>query len=149
VIVMGALAVRYILTRPEKVALTEAQAEHLTERLEERWHHPRAFLLGFGMTITNVLLAVLWATLGAFLFAHGWVRPEAISRAGCILGVLVGQLTWFFLLTTFVARAHRHITPRTITLLVRICGVVLLLMTVFLAWRMFAGTTYWPGRAPA
>ena len=81
----------------------------------------------------------MWATLATFLFAHDWVDPEPLNRAACLVGVFVGQATWFFVLTTFVARAHRHITPRTITRLIRLCGVVLLVMTCLLGWRMFWG----------
>ena len=143
---MGGIAVRYMRFRPEKVLATEAAAERKQEILEERWHHPRGFLLGFGMTITNVLLAVLWATLAAFLFAHDWVGPEPLSRTVCVIGVFLGQATWFFALTTFVARAHRHINPRTVATLIRICGVILLVMTILLGWRMFWGAHAPPTR---
>lgn len=135
VAVMGGLAIWYLRFRPESLEKSEAKAE----RVEERWHHPRSFFLGFAMTSTNLMLALLWASLAAFLFAHGWVRPEAISRAGCITGVFLGAITWFLTLAWFVALAHRRVTAATLTILVRGCGVVLLVMTVLFAWRVFAG----------
>lgn len=133
VAVMGGLSIWYLRFRPESLQKTEAKAE----QVEERWHHPRSFFLGFAMTSTNLMLALLWATLAAFLFAHGWVRPEAVSRAGCLVGVFGGAITWFLAVSWFVALAHRRINPLTLTRLVRGCGALLLVMTVLFAWRVF------------
>lgn len=136
--IMAILGTRYVFFKPEQLRLGEAAAE----RVDERWHHPRSFLLGFLMTSTNVMLALLWATIGAFLFAHDWVSPEIDSRAGCVIGAAIGSALWFSMLAWFVARAHRRVTPRTLTLLVRVCGIVLLAMTVLLTWRVARGVAH-------
>ena len=134
VVVIAVIALRSLLLKPKPLEASEATAE----KVDERWHHPRAFLLGFVLTISNLMLIVLWATLSAVLFARDWVQPEAAGRAACGAGVLLGCSLWFFLLAWFVSRAHRRINPRTLLLLMRACGVVLLVFAALLAYKLFA-----------
>ena len=128
------IGIRSLLFREEKV---EAKDTAKIEKVDTRWHHPRSFLMGFLLTISNLMLVLLWATLATALFAHDWVQPELISRTMCVLGVSVGGVLWFFLLAFFVSRAHRRVNPRTLTALVRSCGVVFLVFAGLLAYRMF------------
>jgi threonine/homoserine/homoserine lactone efflux protein len=138
VIVITGLGIRSVLAKPEQI---EARSAAQAERVDERWHHPRAFLLGFLLTMSNIVLVLLWATLAAMLFVHDWVQPEWSSRAMCIGGVFVGGVLWFFLLAFFVSRAHRRVSPRALTMLVRVCGVVFLIFAVLLAYRLFVPAT--------
>jgi len=133
VVVIVGVGIRALFFKPEKLQLSEAAAE----RMDERWHHPQAFLLGFILTISNLMLVVLWATLSAVLFARDWVQPEITSRATCSVGVFVGGTAWFALLAYFVSRAHRRVKLETLTIMVRGCGVVLIASAVLLAYRMF------------
>jgi len=132
-VAVTALGLRYVCFRPEKLATSAVMAS----RIEQRWHHPRAFLLGFALTITNLMLIVLWATLSALLVAHEWVGPSLPSRGACVVGVFFGGLTWFSALAYAVTRLHRQLSPRLLTWLVRGCGVALLLLAARLAWRLF------------
>lgn len=131
-VVLVVLAWRALRFRPEALADTEAAAA----RAEERWHHPRAFVLGFLLTVANLMLVVLWATVTAALFAHGWVQPAWLSRLACTAGVFSGGALWFALLAYSVAHAHRRVAPRTITRLVRACGVVFLFLAALLVIRL-------------
>jgi threonine/homoserine/homoserine lactone efflux protein len=140
-VAVGAIAVvgvRSVLFRPAGLTASEMQAE----KLDLRWHHPRAFILGFVLTVSNLLLLVLWATLATALFAHHWVEQDWVSRTACTAGVAVGGGLWFFLLAWFVAHAHRRVSANTLTLLVRGCGVVFLGVAVSLAYRLL-----WQGGA--
>jgi threonine/homoserine/homoserine lactone efflux protein len=137
VVIVG-IGLRSLLFKEEKV---EARDEARAERVEERWHHPQAFMLGFILTISNLMLIVLWATLAAFLFAREWVDPDLSSRTVCSAGVLCGSASWFLLLSFFVSRAHRRVAPRTLTVLVRACGVVFLLFAALLAYRLVVPAT--------
>lgn len=132
-VVIVVLGVRSLLIKTEKIEASVATAE----RVDERWHHPRAVVLGFILTISNVFLILLWASLGAALFAHEWVEPSRASRGACLAGVFTGGLAWFFLLAFFVSRAHRRVKPKVMTLLVRACGAVFLVFAALLAWRLF------------
>jgi threonine/homoserine/homoserine lactone efflux protein len=132
VVVAAFLGIKNLLHKPD-----EQQSERIAERLDQRWHHPQAWLLGFLMTLSNLTLFLLWATLAAVLFAHGWVEPDASSRSLCLSGVFVGGLFWYSLLAEIVARAHRSIRPESINLLIRGCGAFFLALAILLAYRIF------------
>ena len=132
VAVITALGLRYLLFRPERIDASEVAAE----RLDERWHHPQSFILGFALTISNLMLMVLWATIVTLLFAHEWVTRTRPSRVLCVLGVLIGGSAWFSMLAFFVSRAQRRIKAGTLTLLVRGCGVVFLGFAALLAYKL-------------
>ncbi len=131
--VIAGLGLRYVFMKAVKLQASEA----VVERVEERWHHPRSFLLGFALCLSNLLLLVLWATLGALLFTHDWLQPDVLNRTTCVGGVICGGTLWFFLLAWFVSRAHRQIKARTLLLLVRGCGLVLLGFAAWMAWKLF------------
>lgn len=133
VAVIALVGVRALGFKEEGVAATDAAK---IQRVDERWHHPRAFLLGFVLTISNLMLVVLWATLAAVLFAREWVLPGRASRWACSAGVLSGGALWFLLIAYFVAHAHRRVKPRTLTALVRACGVVFLVCAALLAYKL-------------
>jgi threonine/homoserine/homoserine lactone efflux protein len=131
-IAIAGLGVRYLLFKAERLDASEATAQ----RLDERWHHPRSFFLGFALTITNFMLVVVWATLVTLLFAHDWVAPTRASRILCAVGVLTGGSTWFFLVAFFVSRAHRRVKTETLTVLVRACGALFLGFAALLAFTL-------------
>ena len=133
VLVILAVGLRSLLLKEEKLEATEAKAD----KLDERWHHPRAFLLGFLLTIFNLGLVVLWTALTAMLFDRDWVNSTLASRSACSTGVFVGGAVWFFLLTFFVSRAHRRVKPKTLTTLVHISGMVLIVFAGLLAIKLF------------
>lgn len=133
VIVIVIVGIRSLMFKEERVEPRDAA---VAEKIDERWHHPRAFMLGFVLTISNLLLFVLWATLAALLFAREWVLPALSSRVTCSVGVFLGSALWFLLLAFFVSRAHRRVKPRVLTVLVRTCGVVFLVFAGLLAYRM-------------
>ena len=135
VIAIAGLGVRYLLFRAERLDASEAAAQ----RLDERWHHPRSFFLGFALTISNFMLVVVWATLVTLLFAHDWVTPTRASRILCAAGVLAGGSVWFFLVAFFVSRAHRRVKSETLTVLVRACGALFLGFAALLAFTVIFG----------
>jgi len=134
VVVITGLGIRYVCFKPSRLDVSKVTAE----KVEERWHHPRSFFLGFVLTISNFMLVVLWATLVTLLYAHDWVDPERQkSRFLCAMGIFLGGLTWFALLAFFVSRAHRRVKNETLLLLVRGCGVLFLVFAVLLAYKLF------------
>jgi len=137
IVVITALGIRYLVFKPERLDASKVTAE----KVEERWHHPRSFFLGFVLTISNFMLVVLWATLVTLLFAHEWVVPMRESRSLCAMGVLLGGLAWFFLLAFFVSRAHRRVNNETLLVLVRGCGALFLGFAVVLTYRLLVSVT--------
>ena len=133
VVVIAAMGIRYLLFKSTRVEDSEVKAQ----KLDEHWHHPRSFFLGFALTISNLMLVVVWATVVTLLYAHEWVVPTRLSRMLCALGVLSGGSAWFLLLAFFVSRAHRRVKDLTLTVLVRCCGGLFLGFAAWLAWKLF------------
>ena len=133
VVVIGAMGIRYLFFKSTRVD----DGEITVKKIDERWHHPQSFFLGFALTISNLMLVVVWATVVTLLFAHEWVVQTRLSRLLCALGVLSGGSAWFFLLAFFVSRAHRRVKDETLTVLVRCCGVLFLGFAGWLAWKLF------------
>jgi len=133
--VIAGMGIRYLFFKSARLDASEAAAT----QIDERWHHPQTFFLGFALTISNLMLVVVWATVATLLFAREWVVPTRASRILCATGVLGGGSTWFFLLAFFVSRAHRRVKSETLTVLVRSCGVLFLGFAGLLAYKLFRG----------
>lgn len=136
VVVVAGLGVRNLLLKTEKF---EARSEAVAERVDERWHHPRSFLLGFLLPITNLGLLVLWATVVTALDARDLVdMDKRASRWLCAIGVGMGASVWFLLIAWLVSRAHKRITPEALAWLARGCGVVFLIFAVLLVINLIS-----------
>ena len=130
VVVVAVLGVRNLLM---KTAKFELRSEAVAERMDQRWHHPRSFLLGFLLVISNLGLIVLWATVTSALHADDFVDMDLRAiRWTCGTGVAMGAITWFFVISWLVSRAHRRITPQALAWLARGCGVVFLIFAALL-----------------
>jgi threonine/homoserine/homoserine lactone efflux protein len=138
VLVITGVGWRSLFITPEQI---EAKSAAQIEKADARWHHPKSFLLGFVLTLSNLVLLLLWATLAAVLFAHDWVRPTGGSRWWCLAGVLTGATVWFFLLAFFVSRAHRRVRAQMLTKLARVCGVIFLIFAALAAYRLVRPAT--------
>ena len=136
VVVVAGLGIRNLLLKTEKF---EAKSEAVAERVDERWHHPRSFLLGFLLPITNLGLLVLWATIVTALDSRDWVDMDKhASRWFCAIGVAIGAGLWFLLISWLVSRAHKRITPGALAWLARGCGVVFLVFAVLLVINLIS-----------
>ncbi len=136
VVVVAGLGIRNLLLKTEKF---EARSEAVAERVDERWHHPRSFLLGFLLPITNLGLLVLWATIVTALDARDLVDlDKRVSRLLCAVGVGMGASSWFLLIAWIVSRAHKRITPEALAWLARGCGVVFLIFAALLVVNLIS-----------
>ena len=110
-VVLGA---RIVIERPKTVETPPITASGLT------W----AYLTTLGLTITNpatiISFAALAATLGVGLNG-GYVRPAVL-----VFGVLLGSLTWWFVLAGLAAGVRARITPRVVLIISTISGVAII-----------------------
>jgi threonine/homoserine/homoserine lactone efflux protein len=125
------LGLRYLFFRPQEERLLR-----MAHKVDERWHHPRAWALGFLVTLSNLSLILIWATLTTMLYTHGWVDATFPSRAACAGGIFLGGMIWYSAAAAFVSRAHRMISIGQLTLLQRICGVIFLVFAIYLLTRV-------------
>jgi len=98
----------------------------------------RAFVSSFLLTLTNPM------TLFAFAAVFAGVGLDKIigdnwSGTFLVLGVFLGSLSWFTLLTALVHFFREKITANGVTLVNKIAGTLLILFGVFTLWNYFIG----------
>ena len=121
-LVVTVLGFKYLLTQQRFGESTSLRVE---QELEEKLHLHRGYWLGFGMTLGNPFILLVWGMLAAVLFAHGWVRP-GFSQLALVGGMMGGGTLWFLALSWATSRGHQRISPQTLRLLTRVSGAFLL-----------------------
>lgn len=109
---------------------------HSVEVVEERLHPHSAFMIGFVRVLGNPATLLLWMAISAALVARGLVRPDAAGKTTFTLGVGLGSALWFLLLSYIIGRRHRRLPPRTLLIMSRVSGVILLLTAAGLGLKI-------------
>ncbi|MBI4387603.1 MAG: LysE family transporter [Candidatus Omnitrophica bacterium] len=89
-------------------------------------HFHKAFPLGFVMGIMNVSLFALWGGVNTIFVSRGWIEPNAPGVVVCVVGIAMGSITWFALISFLIARMHYHIGSLVITRIAHTCGLLLI-----------------------
>lgn len=129
------------------LAKTAASATHLTaatdkfeERVEERLHPHSAFATGFVRVMGNPGVFLFWIILAANFISREWVAPNWPGKLACVGGVAAGVGLWFIGLSYAVSFGHKKFSERTLILMERISGVVLLAFALahggHIIWQM-------------
>jgi len=100
--------------------------------------HVRAFISTFLLTLTNPM------TLFAFAAVFAGVGLNKIignnwSGTFLVIGVFLGSLSWFTLLTALVHFFREKISTNGLTLVNKIAGTLLILFGAFALWKSLAG----------
>ncbi len=119
-----ALAWRTMTSRPDTVAV-----------VDERPGLVGAFLSIFALTMTNPMTIVSFAAIFAGL---GVVGRGGADAALLTLGVFIGSLSWWLVLTAVVSALRARVTVRALTWVNRVSGVVLLVFAVVSIASAFA-----------
>lgn len=129
-ILMFYLGVKYLFARqiPEHTATVDA--------VEHKFHPHTAFWTGFVRVLGNPAILLFWFTLSATFLAHEWITENVRSKVLCATGNFLGGMTWFFLLSFAVTKAHRKFTPRTLVIMSHASGLSLIIASFFVAIRL-------------
>lgn len=117
-----------------------AASERIEAKLEEKIHPRSPFLTGFLRVAANLGVLAAWLVLAATLMSEKWVDNSRSARAACVIGVFVGTVVWFFILSLTVSRGHGKFSQKTLLRLQHISGLCLLTTAIFvgleIAWRL-------------
>ncbi len=125
------LGLRFLLSRSVNSPQILPPSSHLEERIERRIEakiHPHsAFWMGFVRVMANPGVLVFWIILAANFVSREWVDTDFPgARMACIIGVAAGTSLWFTGLSWAVSLKEKRLSERTLLLLERGSGVVLL-----------------------
>jgi threonine/homoserine/homoserine lactone efflux protein len=95
-----------------------------------------SILSGFTLTLLNPTLLATWAGAVTAIQSTGVVRTHPIDAFPFAIGVAVGIVLWFNVLTSLVMRLRGKITTRTMDRVVRGMGVVLVAIGLFVTVRL-------------
>ena len=112
------LGIRTMASRPGAAAAAETP---------ERPGLPAAFASIFGLTLTNPMTILSFAGI----FAAAGLSGHGGAEAGLLtVGVFLGSLLWWVVLTTVVARLRSRVTLEALTWINRLSGALLLVFGV-------------------
>ena len=107
-----ALGVRTILATPTDRAAAD----------DERPGLAGAFASIYGLTMTNPMTILSFAAIFAGFGLSGGSAPEAVLL---VVGVFLGSMTWWLVLTSIVAAFRARLTPAILHAITRLSGVLL------------------------
>ncbi len=92
--------------------------------------YPQDFLTGFLLTFSNPLILFL---IISFFARFNFLMPEYYFYHYVIgfLFIFIGALLWWFVITYFVNKVRTHFNVRSMWLVNRIIGIIILVMSIF------------------
>ena len=125
----------------------DTASKKLEDSLGEKLHPHSAFMTGFVRVMGNLGVLLTWIVLAAYLMAHGayfmaqnWVADTFPAKAACVVGVLLGTNTWFFILSSGVSRGHGRFSEKTLLRMQHISGFCLLVAGLYggahIVWQL-------------
>jgi threonine/homoserine/homoserine lactone efflux protein len=101
-------------------------ASRIGERIGEKLHPSSAFATGFVRVLANPGVMVGWVVLGANFISRHLVRPDLSGRLACVVGVGLGTITWFLVLSFSSSRGYGKWSEKTLVRIEQISGIALL-----------------------
>jgi hypothetical protein len=80
--------------------------------------------------LANPGVMVGWFILAANFIARNWVTPEFSGRLACVVGVGLGTISWFLVLSFSSSRGHGKWSEKTLLRIEHISGIALLIFAL-------------------
>jgi threonine/homoserine/homoserine lactone efflux protein len=135
------LGLKFLTAQTVHVPLKlDTASEKFEARLEAKIHPRSAFATGFMRVFANLGVLVAWVVLSANLMSHDFVDDAWAARAACVVGVFMGTVCWFVVLSYGVSRGHGKFGEKTLLRLQHISGLCLITTAFFegasIAWHL-------------
>ena len=135
-IVLGIVFSRYV-AKDEALPDANSKAKLIAkERADRPWS---SFGVGFGVTALNPTLLATWSAAATTLFSANVFKVEASMAWPFALGVCLGAIAWFTVLTGLLHRFRRKFNRAAMQRIIRIMGWGLVglgvfFLATFVAW---------------
>jgi threonine/homoserine/homoserine lactone efflux protein len=126
---MLVLGIKFLLSKSAPVEFG-ATAHKIEARIGERLHPRSAFMTGFVRVLANPGVMVGWIFFAANFISRDWVTPDLSGRMACVIGVGLGTLLWFMVLSFGSARGHGKFSEKTLLRIEHISGIALIIFAL-------------------
>ncbi len=107
-----------------------ATTDRIEARIEEKLHPRSAFMIGFVRVLANPGVMVGWFFFAANFISRNWVTPELSGRMACVVGVGLGTILWFLVLSYSSSRGLRKFSEGTLLKIEHWSGVALIIFAL-------------------
>ena len=95
--------------------------------IKNETRYTKDFLTSFALTLSNAAILLIFITL--FARFHYNPTEDGIHMLGIALGTIaLGAITWWFFLTLLIGHLSKHFSRRSLILLNRVIGIVLIII---------------------
>lgn len=128
---MLVLGIKFMLAKSVSapVHLTDT-TDRLEARIGEKFHPRSAYMTGFVRVLANPGVMVGWFFFAAQFISRNWVTPDIAGRMACVVGVGLGTIFWFLILSFSSSRGHGKFSEKTLLRIEHISGIALLVFAL-------------------
>ncbi|HXT12698.1 MAG TPA: LysE family transporter [Candidatus Angelobacter sp.] len=128
VFILG-LGIKFATAKSVAIQLSAA-TDRIEARIGEKLHPHSAYMTGFVRVLANPGVMVGWFVLAANFISRNWVTPEFSGRMACVVGVGLGTILWFLVLSYTSSRGKGKFSEQTLLRIERWSGVVLIIFAL-------------------
>jgi threonine/homoserine/homoserine lactone efflux protein len=126
---MLVLGVKFRMAKSVSLKLSET-TDRIGAQLEQRLHPRSAYMTGFVRVLANPGVMVGWFVLAANFISRDWVAPELSGRMACVVGVGLGTILWFLVLSYSSSRGMRKFSEKTLLKIEHWSGIALIIFAM-------------------
>lgn len=108
-----------------------------SSQIKQKWHN-NPIIAGMVISLSNPYWLIWWATIGLTLFAalsHNVLQVIAAFY----LGHISGDIIWYLAVGGAVATGRKFIDQRVYGMIIKICGVILILLAALFIYLTVSG----------
>jgi len=94
-----------------------------------------SFFTGILLCLSSVTLPASWFAIVGFMKGYGVIDSNILSGLGLAVGVLLGTITWFYVLVKFISINSHRIKPVTLNKINISVGIILILLGIYLLFK--------------
>jgi threonine/homoserine/homoserine lactone efflux protein len=126
---MLVLGIKFVLSKSAPVEFGET-AHRIEAHIGQRLHPRSAFMTGFVRVLANPGVMVGWIFFAANFISRDWVTPDLSGRMACVVGVGLGTVLWFMVLSFGSARGYGRFGEKTLLRIEHISGIALIIFAL-------------------
>jgi threonine/homoserine/homoserine lactone efflux protein len=107
-----------------------ATTDRIEAQIGKRLHPSSAYMTGFVRVLANPGVMVCWVVCAANFISRDWVAPQLSGRMACVVGVGLGTILWFLVLSYSSSRGMGKFSEKTLLKIEHWSGVALIIFAL-------------------